>query len=83
MSITGSKGITLHQCEAVIQEGLEAFAKVERALRVIEEMRLYPERYSSMDAYCMDNWELPQGLHSFFPANGDHVNRLLPRAIAK
>jgi len=75
--------ITLQQCEAVIQKGLEAFEKVRRALEVIEEMSLYPEQYRDMEAYCDANWELPKEVHDLYAAPKGHVNKMLSMPIAR
>ena len=34
------KEITKRQCEAIIQEGLDAISKVDRALSIIQQMKL-------------------------------------------
>lgn len=83
MSMRVSNAITLQQCEAVIKEGLEAFEKVERALRIIEEMKLYPEQYRDLQSYCDANWELPRGLVDHYPSTKKHVNKILSMPMAR
>jgi hypothetical protein len=36
-----SERLLLEQCEAIIEEGLQTLEKVERALAIIEQMKLY------------------------------------------
>ncbi len=83
MSERGQGAVTLEQCEAVIDEGLEAFEKVRRALQVIEEMKLYPKKYHDLEAYCDDNWELPIGVHDLYVAPKVHVSKILSMPITR
>lgn len=47
---------TLHECEEVIERGLETFVEVGQALMVIRDGRLYKATHSSFDDYCRERW---------------------------
>ena len=47
---------TLHECEEVIERGLETFVEVGQALMVIRDGRLYKQTHSSFDDYCRERW---------------------------
>jgi len=53
-----TKEITRRQCEAIIKEGLEAMSKVDRALSIIHDMKLYSDTHSSFETYCQIKWNL-------------------------
>jgi hypothetical protein len=44
------------QCEAILQEGLDDMYKIDRALCVIDDLRLYSENYKDFEAYCQAKW---------------------------
>ncbi len=54
------RDITLRQCEAIIQEGLDAMYKADRALSIIHDMSLYSQKYKDFEAYCEDKWDIGQ-----------------------
>ena len=48
----------LTQCEAVIREGLESLQKVDRALSIINNLKLYNQEYEDFETYCKENWSI-------------------------
>ncbi len=50
--------VIVKQCEAIIEEGVEAMYKVDRALSIIEDMKLYKPKYKSFDEYCFYKWQM-------------------------
>ncbi|MCH9814652.1 MAG: hypothetical protein K0U47_12010 [Epsilonproteobacteria bacterium] len=53
-----TKIVTLKQCEAIIQEGLEAMYKVDRALSIINDLELFNTKHESFEAYCQAKWNI-------------------------
>jgi hypothetical protein len=49
---------TLQYCEHVIEEGVQTFVNVGRALLVIRNQRLYRQSYATFEAYCRERWDL-------------------------
>ena len=54
------KEITKRQCEAIIQEGLDAISKVDRALSIIQQMKLYDNTHKSFETYCQTRWNFDE-----------------------
>ncbi len=54
------KEITKRQCEAIIQEGLDAISKVDRALDIIQQMKLYDNTHKSFETYCQTKWNFDE-----------------------
>ncbi len=50
--------ITLNQCEAILDEGLDSFFKIARALDLIKKMKLYQKEYDSFEDYCKHKFKL-------------------------
>ena len=48
----------LKSCEEIINQGLETFYVVGRALMTIRDERLFRVEYSSFDEYCRERWDL-------------------------
>ena len=48
----------LTQCEAIIREGLESIQKVDRALSIINDLKLYNQEYKDFETYCKENWSI-------------------------
>jgi len=48
----------LKQCEDIIQEGLDNLYKIDKALSVIKDFKLYGEQYHDFDEYCSKKWGL-------------------------
>ncbi|MBD2184425.1 hypothetical protein H6S82_10565 [Planktothrix sp. FACHB-1355] len=46
----------LEELEAVIEQGLQTFYEVGKALDEIREKKLYRETHKTFDAYCRDKW---------------------------
>ena len=46
----------LAELETVIEQGLETFVEVGKALREIHDSRLYKERFPRFDEYCKRRW---------------------------
>ncbi len=57
------KEIMKRQCEAIIQEGLDAMSKVDRALAIIQQMELYDNTHESFEAYCQTKWNIDEKYH--------------------
>lgn len=57
----------LTQCEAVIREGLESIQKVDRALSIINNLKLYKQEYKDFETYCQENWHMKNSYtHLYF-----------------
>lgn len=54
--LTPQERITLTQCEAVIEQGLQTFVDVGNALLTIRDQRLYREHYATFEQYCRERW---------------------------
>ena len=48
----------LTQCEAIIKEGLDDMYKVDRALSIINDLKLYNQEYKDFETYCKENWSI-------------------------
>lgn len=49
----------LVQCEAIIEEGLNTMDKVDKALSIIHDLKLYNKKnYHSFESYCQNNWHI-------------------------
>ena len=57
-----SHRLLLEQCEAIIEEGLETLAKVERALAIIEQMKLYKNGFETFESYSAKRWDIDMKL---------------------
>lgn len=62
----------LARLERIIENGLETFLEVGRALLKIREGRLYRESYDAFEAYCREKWGFSK----------THANRLIAGAEA-
>lgn len=71
-----TKEITLRQCEAIIQEGLDAMYKVDRALSIIHDMGLIEGKYQSFEAYCQAKWNIGDRHNYVFIKSAPHQLRL-------
>jgi hypothetical protein len=49
---------TLKQYEQIIDQGIQIFVEVGRALLAIRDQRLYRESYQTFEAYCRERWDL-------------------------
>lgn len=56
MVSNNSNRLLLDQCEAIIEEGLKTLEKVERALAIVEQMKLYKDDFESLDSYYKERW---------------------------
>jgi hypothetical protein len=52
-----SQYLLLEQCEAIIEEGLQTLEKVERALAIIEQMKLYKNGFETFECYSDKRWK--------------------------
>jgi hypothetical protein len=48
----------LLECESIIRQGRAAFIRVGHALSRIRDSRLYREKYSTFEDYCLAEWEI-------------------------
>ncbi len=48
----------LHDCERVIERGLDTWRQVGEALATIRDRKLFRETHASFDAYARDRWKL-------------------------
>ena len=69
--------ITLKQCEAIIQEGLESMYKVDRALSIINDMALYKRKNESFESYCQARWNISEK-HNYIFIKGLQKEPALP-----
>lgn len=49
---------SLHQCETIIERGLNTFYEVGKALMEIRDSRLYREQHGTFEEYCQQRWGL-------------------------
>jgi len=56
--LTVSERAALLECEAIIRQGRAVFVHVGHALSRIRESRLYREKYSTFEEYCLVEWEI-------------------------
>jgi hypothetical protein len=57
--------LLLEQCEAVIEQELQNFEKLSRALALIKEQALYKEEYQDFNDYCNKRWSIPDCIANF------------------
>jgi hypothetical protein len=57
-----SQYLLLEQCEAIIEEGLQTLEKVERALAIIEQMKLYKNGFETFESYSAKKWKIDMKL---------------------
>ena len=57
-----SDRLLLEQCEAIIEEGLQTLEKVEKALAIIEQMRLYKNGFETFESYSAERWKIDMKL---------------------
>lgn len=57
-----SDSLLFEQCEAIIEEGLQTLEKVERALSIIEQMKLYQHNFENFESYSLKRWEIESNL---------------------
>ena len=50
--------LTLKQCEAVINEGLNSLFKIDQALIIIKKFQLFEKEYQSFEDYCQSKWNI-------------------------
>ncbi len=56
---TTARDLLRHQCESVVEEGLDAIMKVARALEIIESFHLYDNALGWTD-YCRQRWNMDE-----------------------
>lgn len=56
--LTVTERAALLECEAIIRAGRAAFIQVGHALTRIRESRLYREKHSTFEEYCLVEWEI-------------------------
>lgn len=57
-NMEAKKEFILNQCEAILQEGMDSVYKIQRALQIIEKMKLYQDSYSDIENYIENKWNL-------------------------
>jgi hypothetical protein len=56
--LTAAERAALLECEAIIRQGRAVFVQVGQALSRIRDSRLYREKYSTFEEYCLEEWEI-------------------------
>ena len=56
--LTVTERAALEECEAIIRQGRAVFVQVGHALSLIRDSRLYREKYSTFEEYCLAEWEI-------------------------
>jgi hypothetical protein len=56
--LTTAEKEVLANCERVVNAGLETFVEVGQALMTIRDRRLYREKYTTFEDYCVTRWRL-------------------------
>lgn len=51
---------SLQECEIIIEQGLQTFIQVGRALLTIKEQKLYRATHSNFNEYCKERWGFTQ-----------------------
>ena len=57
----------LNKCEEIIEEGLQTFVDVGRALQIVREGKLYRTKFDTFEDYCQHRWQFTK----------QHANRLI------
>ncbi len=71
-----SERLLLEQCEAIIEEGLQTLEKVERALAIIEQMRLYKNSFETFESYSAKRWDMNMKLPHLCKIHTNNLNKL-------
>jgi hypothetical protein len=71
-----SERLLLEQCEAIIEEGLQTLEKVERALAIIEQMRLYKNGFETFESYSAKRWNMEMKLPHLCKIQTNSLNQL-------
>jgi hypothetical protein len=56
--LSREENLTLKECEFKIQKGIEAFEEMGKALALIQDRKLYREKYSRFEDYLLERWGL-------------------------
>lgn len=74
--LTVAERAALLECEAIIRQGRSVFIQVGHALTRIRESRLYRERYSTFEEYCLVEWEISDRTARYMRSAADVVDVL-------
>ncbi len=58
--------ITLKQCEAIINEGLNTLSKIDQALNIIKRFQLFEDEYQNFEDYCQSKWDINEKYNYIF-----------------
>jgi len=79
--LSGEERKTLSHCEKTIKQGARAFLETGHALTLIQEKRLYREKYSTFEAYLWEEFHVEKSVaYRWIKAAGTHTKA---SAIAK
>ena len=60
MNLTKPESEKLHECEAVIEAGLDSFVEVGNALLAIRDQKLYRKSHKTFESYVKERWSMSQ-----------------------
>ena len=72
-----SNRLLLEQCEAIIEEGLQTLEKVEKALAIIEQMKLYKNSFKTFESYSAQRWKIDMKLPHLCKIQTKRINQKL------
>ncbi|PSB48481.1 hypothetical protein C7B67_17860 [filamentous cyanobacterium Phorm 6] len=68
----------LQELESIVEQGLQTFYEVGKALDEIREHKLYRETHKTFEAYCLDNWGIGRRTADRFIAAAQVIEILRP-----
>lgn len=71
----------LEQLEAIVEQGLQTFYEVGKALNEIRELKLYRESHKTFEAYCQEKWGIARRTADRYISAAQVVENLRPMGL--
>ncbi|MEG4984681.1 hypothetical protein QUB08_02705 [Microcoleus sp. BR0-C5] len=71
----------LEELESIVENGLQTFYEVGKALDEIREQKLYRESHKTFDAYCREKWGIAKQTANRFIAAAQVIENLTPMGV--
>jgi hypothetical protein len=71
----------LQELESIVENGLQTFYEVGKALDEIREQKLYRETHKTFDAYCREKWGIAKQTANRFIAAAQVIENLTPMGV--
>lgn len=71
----------LQELESIVENGLQTFYEVGKALDEIREQKLYRESHKAFDAYCREKWGIAKQTANRFIAAAQVIENLTPMGV--